>query len=622
MEDILRYLLSGLSYGMLLFLIASGLSLILGVMGILNLAHGSLYMIGAYVGLSLVQRFDAPWILALLGAAIAAAILGFLMERLLLRRLHRRYNQQVLLTLGLVYIFGNVALWLWGSFPLSGRPPAFLSGSVAIGRYDFPVYRLALLAFGIAVAAGLTWFQNRTRAGAIVRAGMDDRDMVMALGINYPLVASSVFVLGAFLAGLAGFIGAPMLGANWNMAFPVLLSAMIVVVIGGLGRIEGTLLGALLIGVFDTLGRIFFPEFAMFTIYAVFIAVLLLRPAGLLGRVAADGQSAEPPGPVAAAVSGPKLGWRDEIARWATFALPSAFFLLAPFFVGGHYLNMLTEICIFGIFALSLNVLFGQTGLFSLGHAAFFGLGAYLSGILMVQHGLTNFWLLALIVLPSVAAFAVLAGIVALRTRGVYFIFVTLAIGELMVSTALKWVNVTGGSNGLYGVPYPDLGFAASGRLSFYFLVLAMLALSAFVLYRLSRSPLGMALQGIRDNERRMQHLGYNTQACQLLAFLISGGFAGLAGALYASYSTTVVPSYLGAMMSTLVMLMVIIGGANRFYGPLLGAALITVLQFVIGSRLPARWDLILGGIFVAAVLWLPGGLVSLAARLPRMRRG
>ncbi len=617
MEDILRYLLSGLSYGMLLFLIACGLSLILGVMGILNLAHGSLYMIGAYVGLSLVQQWEVPWLLALLAAGAVAALVGLIMERLLLRRLHRSYNQQVLLTLGLVYIFGNAALWIWGSFPLSGKPPAFLSGSINLGRYDFPVYRLALLVFGSAVAAGLVWLQNGTRAGAIVRAGMHDRDMVLALGINYPLVCSAVFLLGAFLAGLAGLIGAPLLGANWNMAFPVLLSAMIVVVIGGLGRIEGTLLGALLIGLFDTLGRIFFPDLAMFTIYAVFVAVLLWRPAGLLGRVAIEDASP----PVGLRIAPATSRSKSAMRRYAFVAAPAIALFLAPWFVSGHLLNMLTEICIFGVFALSHNVLFGQTGLFSLGHAAFFGMGAYLAGSLMVHQGVTNFWLMAWILVPVIAAFAALAGLVALRTRGVYFLFVTLAIGELLTSVALKWVSVTGGSNGLYGIPYPDVGFAAPGAFSFYFLVLGILGFTAFVLHRLSRSPLGMALQGIRDNERRMQHLGYDTQAVKLLAFVIAGVFAGIAGALYASYSTTVVPSYLGAMMSTLVMLMVILGGAQHFHGPLLGAALIIWLRFAVGSTVPAWWDMILGTVFVLTVWWLPGGLASLESRFRRSPR-
>lgn len=619
MEDLFRYLLTGLSYGMLLFLIASGLSLILGVMGILNLAHGSLYMIGAYAGLSLVQRFELPWLAGLLGAACAAAVLGFLMERLLLRRLHRRYNQQVLLTLGLVYIFGNAALWIWGSFPLSGRPPQFLAGSIAVGRFDYPVYRLALLAFGFLVAAGLIWFQNRTRAGAIVRAGMDDRDMVLALGINYPLVCSSVFVLGTLLAGLAGFIGSPLLGASWNMAFPVLLSAMVVVVIGGLGRIEGTLLGAVLIGLFDTLGRIYFPDFAMFTIYAVFIVVLLARPAGLFGRVVPNGSmtpASEPIGP--AARFGDRHGCR--FMRYLPVVLV-ALLLAAPMLVSGHLLNLLTEICIFAIFALSLNVLFGQAGLFSLGHAAFFGLGAYLAGFLMVRADLTNFWLLLVLVVPAVAAFAALAGLVALRMRGVYFIFVTLAIGELLVSAALKWTAVTGGSNGIFGIPYPDPGFMNSGRVGLHVLVVVALSVTGFLLHRLANSPFGMALQGIRDNERRMQHLGFGTHAIKLLAFAIAGAFAGLAGMLYASYSTTVVPSYLGATMSTLVMLMVIVGGARTFYGPVLGAALITLLQFFAGSWLPARWEMMLGAVFVVTVLCLPEGLATLMERARRARR-
>jgi len=268
---------------MILFLIASGLSLILGVMGILNLAHGALYMLGAYIGLTLASHVRNFWVVALLGG-IVIALFGLVLERVFLSRLYRQMNEQALLTLGFVYIIGNVVLWVWGGWLKVGSAPSYLATSIAIGEFSFPLYRFALIFIGLLVAAALYWFQEKTRAGAIVRAGMDDKEMTMGLGINYGLVCSAIFFLGAFLAGCAGFIGLPVIVANWEMGFPMLLMAMIVVVIGGMGKVQGALLGAIIIGIIDNLGKALFPDLAMFTIYLVFIIILLVRPSGLLGR--------------------------------------------------------------------------------------------------------------------------------------------------------------------------------------------------------------------------------------------------------------------------------------------------------------------------------------------------
>ena len=275
------HLLNGITFGMLLFLLASGLSLVLGVMGILNLAHGTLYMLGAYVGLTLISYVGNFWLAALL-SGIGIGLFGLVLERLFLSRLHRQINEQVLLTLGLVYILGNAVLWVWGPFPKLGTVPSILDVSMHIGDLSFPVYRFVIIVIGLAIAAGLWLFQEKTRSGAIIRAGMDDKQMTMGLGINYGLVSTAIFFLGAFIAGLAGFLGSPILGAEPGMSFPIILLAMIVVVVGGMGTVQGTLLGSIVIGLLDTLGKAFFPDFALFTIYLVFIIILLVRPTGLL----------------------------------------------------------------------------------------------------------------------------------------------------------------------------------------------------------------------------------------------------------------------------------------------------------------------------------------------------
>jgi branched-chain amino acid transport system permease protein len=279
-------LVNGIAYGMILFLMACGFSLIYGVMGILNLAHGALYMLGAYFGLTIaILGGTSNFLLATLIGAVGAGLMGIFWERLFLARLYKQIPEQVLLTLGLVYIFSNLVLWVYGPMAKMGTPPNFASGFVHILGTSIATYRLLLILIGIVVAIGMFFFQERTRYGAIIRAGLSDKEMTIALGINYGFVSSLVFFLGAFMAGLAGFLGAPIIGALPTMSFDILLFAVAVVVIGGTGYVEGALLGAIFIGLIDSFGKVYFPDFAMFTIYIAMVIILLVRPIGLLGRI-------------------------------------------------------------------------------------------------------------------------------------------------------------------------------------------------------------------------------------------------------------------------------------------------------------------------------------------------
>ncbi len=282
MDTIVTNILNGISYAFILFLLASGLSLIFGVMGILNLAHGALYMIGAYFGLTAVSQWGSFSLAAIL-AAVGVGLVGFFLERTFLKRLYKKLNEQALLTLGIVYIAANAVLWIWGPMPKIGQPPAFLSGSITIGELMFPHYRLAIILVGLAVFFVLWWLQDKTRIGARIRAGMEDKEMTIGLGVNYGVISSAIFIVGAVMGGLAGFLGTPIVGAYPDISMPILLLAMIVVVVGGLGSAQGALLGSLIIGIVDTFGKFIFPDFAMFTVYLIFIVVLLVKPTGLLG---------------------------------------------------------------------------------------------------------------------------------------------------------------------------------------------------------------------------------------------------------------------------------------------------------------------------------------------------
>lgn len=283
MKFLLIQFLNGLAYSMLLFLLAAGLSLIFGLLDVVNLAHGSFYMFGAYVGLSLAGWTGNFWA-ALVLAPLAIGGLGFLLEAALLRPLYRRgHLDQVLLTFGLAFVFMDLARWIWGADVRSFPPPPILAGSLTIGGAAFPVYRLFIIGFGLLLALLLWLLLERTRLGAIVRAGVSDREMVSGLGVNIGLVFSAVFGVGSALAALAGVIAGPVLSLYPGMDFEVLISTLIVVVVGGMGSLAGSFLGSILIGQAETFGKVLFPQVVLILVFGVMAAVLLIRPTGLLG---------------------------------------------------------------------------------------------------------------------------------------------------------------------------------------------------------------------------------------------------------------------------------------------------------------------------------------------------
>lgn len=284
-EFIVIGLLNGISWGLVLFLLTTGLSITLGLMGIVNLAHGALFMIGAYVGWTVAVKLGVNYWLAVLLGGIAAGLVGLAMERGCLRHVHKS-NEQVMLTIGFIYILTNMSLWAWGGIVRAPFTAPILSGSFSIGSYKYPIHRITTIGIGLVIVVALWWLQEKTRIGALVRAGMDDKEMVEGLGINLGRITYLIFFLGAFIAGIAGVLGAQIMGANLEMGWDILLLALIVLVVGGIGSMQGALLGAIVIGVINSFGISLFPGVAMFLMYLVMIIILLVKPSGLLPRAA------------------------------------------------------------------------------------------------------------------------------------------------------------------------------------------------------------------------------------------------------------------------------------------------------------------------------------------------
>ncbi|HTV90316.1 MAG TPA: branched-chain amino acid ABC transporter permease [Stellaceae bacterium] len=274
---------NGVSYGALLFLLGSGLSLIFGVMRIVNLAHGSFFLLGAYIGLSVIWG-TGSWLLAIPAAALAVACVGMLIERVFMRPLGGDHLRQVLLTFGFVLLFQQGALDLWGGDNLFINPPKALMHTLVLGNLYLPVYRIFIIAIALAIGVALWLVLDRTRAGATVRATVDDAEMARGVGIDTSRVSMLTFGVGALLAGLGGVIGGGFLGIYPGLDFEVLPLAFAVVIIGGMGSLAGAAIGAVVVGLLDNFGKVLFPQASYFTLYAPLVLLLAARPTGLFGR--------------------------------------------------------------------------------------------------------------------------------------------------------------------------------------------------------------------------------------------------------------------------------------------------------------------------------------------------
>ncbi|WP_318245499.1 branched-chain amino acid ABC transporter permease [Cytobacillus stercorigallinarum] len=284
MEFFIANTVSGLAYAMLLFLMAAGLSIIFGLMKIMNLAHGSFFILAGYVAYTFSRSGMNFW-LSMVLAVIVISIFALIIEKLFISRVHGSETDQVLLTVGLVFVLGDLALWIWGGNFLSIPVPAIFDFSLDFAGMTFPAYRLFVIAMGILFAFVLWYFEAKTRVGMIVRAGVDDMEMVSALGFNVKIIFSGVFIFGAALAAFGGVLSGPILGMYPMMEWEILVNSMIVVIIGGLGSWKGAFIASMIVGFVDIFGRIYMPTFAMAFIFILMVAILMVKPTGLFGRV-------------------------------------------------------------------------------------------------------------------------------------------------------------------------------------------------------------------------------------------------------------------------------------------------------------------------------------------------
>jgi branched-chain amino acid transport system permease protein len=622
LEALLFQALNGLAAASSLFLVGAGLSLIFGVTRIINIAHGSLYMLGLYLAATFAIKVGNG--LGFWGGIIAAgllvAALGALIELLLLRRIYQAPELfQLLATFALVLIINDAVQYIWGPEDLLGPRAPGLRGSVEILGRNFPTYDLFLIAIGPLVLLLIHLMLAKTRFGRLIRAATQDREMVGALGVNQAMLFTVVFMLGAFLAGFGGALQVAREPANLGLDLVVISDAFVVVVVGGMGSITGAFLAAVIIAEVKALciglGLVQFGTFAVnfskLTLVAEFLVmavVLIVRPYGLLGRPQpAVRNPAEIDDPMRPATLPFKA---------ATAAVLVCLLLLPLANISPYALVLGIDVLIAILFATSLHFIMGPGGMHSFGHAAYFGLGAY-GAALMVKF-LAAATPIALIAAPIAALLgALLFGWFAVRLSGVYLAMLTLAFAQIVWSVLFQWEDVTGGSNGILGI-WPQAPF--DSRAAFYLLTLAVAVAGVLLLRRFLFAPFGYAMRAGRDSVLRAEAIGINVKRVHWIGFAIAGTFAGLAGGTFAFAKGTISPDVAWVSRSIDAMVMVLLGGIQTLTGPIVGAAVFTVLQDNV-MRQTAFWRGLLGAVILLLVLVFPGGIVGALSKCAAARR-
>jgi branched-chain amino acid transport system permease protein len=539
--DVVELLFVGLTVGMVYVLLAAGLSIIFGVMDVINFSHGELMALGAYFGLSIVTALGTGgfWV-ALLVAPVLVGLLGLVIERTTIRPLYGRDPlYHILLTFGLVLIIQDLLVLGWGREQHQLPVPDVLNQSVAVFGVQLSLYSYFMIAAGGLLAAGTWLVLNRTKYGMIVRAGAQDRGMVRKLGIDIDRYYTLIFGFGAALAAVAGVILGGYLNVNPNMGGSFIIPAFIVVVLGGLGSFRGAVFGGLLVGITQTLLRTYVSSLEGLIVFLLMIVVLLVRPRGLFGT-----ETGEHGGEEGDLYVGSRGGVLTQATRSKLGVLAVALLVLAPPAVvaltgNTFYVSLLNEMLIWAIFALSLDFVMGYAGLVPLGHTLFYGVTAYAAALVMIH--LTSSFLVALVAAILVcAAIAWVVGSLSIRVSGVYFAMITLAFAELFHQLAIK-LEFTGGSDGLLGfdpvlgilgagVPLDDVtvtlaGLTLGAETAFFYLALGLAVAAFLVARRIMHAPFGSVLQSIAEREQRTTFIGYDVTTYKRRAFVISGAW-------------------------------------------------------------------------------------------------
>jgi ABC-type branched-subunit amino acid transport system permease subunit len=625
---------AGLAMGMMIFTMASGLTLVFGMMDVLNFGHGAFIALGAYAA-TLVLLPLASWsnadsvslnlavfILAMLAAALVCGAFGWVFERLIVKPVYGQHLKLILATIGGAIIAEQLLYAVFGPAQIPLNVPKTFEGSFIFGEAAIEKYRVLATLVGLLVFGGEMLVLNRTKIGLLVRAGVENREMVEALGYRVDRLFVAVFMAGSALAGLGGAMMALYRGqVHATIGGEFLVLCFIVIIIGGLGSVGGSFVASILVALIANYAGFLAPKVALVSNILAMVVVLLWRPRGLYP------------------VSGRAL---QILLVVIILALA-----LAPFlFPGAKALNVAAKTCVMILLAASYDLLLGYAGIVSFAHVMFFGVGAYGVGLMLYTLGGSWGALVAGLIAAAALslALALAIGLFSLRVQSIFFAMVTLAVAYAFNVLASQLSGLTGGEDGR-SFKAPEalqpgfrltqdklFGVALTGKILTYYLVFAVVAVAFLVLLRAANSPFGRVLQAIRENPFRAEALGYRTVFHRTLATCISALGATLAGALFALWLRYVGPdTALSFSIQVDVLVMVVVGGMGSLYGAIIGAALFvfaeSYLQDVMAALsqaaanasvplLPAlfhpdRWLLWLGLAFVLAVYFAPSGIVG-----------
>ena len=619
---------NGVTLAGLYFLVASGFTLVFGLMRNVNLAHGSLYLLGAYIGYEVAQR-TGIWLLGVGAGTVAMAVVGLLMQVFIFRRLEGDELRQTLVTLGISIVAADLMLAIWTGITYQIGIPSWLDGAVKLPiittvrsngtavMMTYPFYRLVVLAVAIVIGVGLWLMINRTRVGMMIRAGVDDRSMLSASGINVHMVFAVVFAVGAGLAGFAGVVGGSALSIAPGEDVRYLLASLVVVIVGGMGSITGAAIGALLVGLAEQIGLVYLPTYGIVLTFIIMVVTLAFRPQGIMGRaVPSNAPILALDQPNKTVVASARLGPVHIALATALILYPaiaSEFFLTQ---IGAYSL-------IWGLLALSMMLLAGYGGMVCLAQITTAGVAAYTVAIFGTNNmNIYGFgwpwWVLVPFAVLLAATVSAIIGAISVRTEGIYTIMITLAIAAAFFYFAQQNYALLNGHSGYAGIPTPHFwGINWRDPVPFYYLCLFVASVAYATVLYCSRSTFGLALQAIRDNGRRMRAVGFDITAHKVVAYFYSGIIAGLAGVLLVWFNGRVSPGTVGVFQAVNVLVIAVIGGLRHPIGPFLGAVFVVLIQtFAIDIVGAERYNTLIGLVFLAIVFVSPDGLLGLWGRI------
>ena len=613
--------INGLTSGMAVFLVAAGVTLVFGILKILNFAHGSFFMVGAYVAYTLLG--DEPGsimmlVLAALVAGAAVGLLGYVTDFIVFKRLRGVDEAYTLIaTFALLLVVNGLVKMVWGLNYHSVSPPDVLAGSVQLGPLFIPSFSLFIVVLGVVVYLILDLIIHRSWIGKIIQALANDQWMSALVGINVPVLFTGAVIFSFFLGGLGGGLLLPNQSLSPELAHSYLLQAFVVVIIGGLGNIRGAFIASILLGLVESLNSVIMPNLPGLAIYIAMVGFLLWKPQGLLARegASAGGHGMGGGGEAGGHGMARKLGggW-----QWFIGAIVLVVIVSMPAWANQGLVFLAGIGLIEAIFALSWNMLFGFTGLATFGHAALFACGAYFVGYLLKVTAIPFLILLLGGTLFGALISAAVGAVVLGRAAGIGLGILTLAMAEIL-RIFIGYSTPLGRDDGLSAIPRPnmDLGFVTiplSGiNAYFWFLCVAFLVISA-ILWWLTFNRFGRVLQCIRQDHERTAFLGVKVSKYRLISFTIAGGVAALAGGLQAPWAQIVTPDTANYLHSTQPMLNTLLGGTEFFWGPVLGTAIFSALQYFTRT-LAGLSELISGAVLLFIVLGAPTGVLGVLSR-------